>query len=182
MIEQQIRDGNGKFTRTLDTVERQARAAELRSQGLSYRKIAAAMAEEGSASARYDVKNAFKDVEAAMDAVVREPAGAAVQFELDRLDAELVRLNGLYEAVEKAMGREHVTVSQGRVVTTEDGDTVPDDEFLLKCVDRLARLDEQRRRAGESRRRLLGLDQPAKTQLSGGVTYQVVGIDPEELR
>ena len=31
-------------------------------------------------------------------------------------------------------------------------------------------------------RKLLGLDQPVKTQVSGGVTYEVVGIDPEALR
>ncbi|MFE2346475.1 hypothetical protein [Kitasatospora cineracea] len=180
--QQRVRGGDGRYLRTLEGAERQARAAELRSQGLSYRKIAAAMADEGSASALYNVKTAFDDVRTAMAAVVQESAEAAVQFELDRLDAELVRLNSLYGEVEAAMGREHATVSQGKVVTTDDGATVPDDEFLLKCVDRLTRIDEQRRRNGESRRRLLGLDQPAKSQVSGGLTYEVVGIDPETLR
>lgn len=180
--DQRIRDGSGRYIRTLATAEREARAAELRSTGMTYRTIVATMKDERSACSGYDIKTAHTDVKNAMAAVIREAAEDAVQFELDRLDAELERLNTLYAKVEQTMDGEHVTVSQGRVVTTDDGRTVPDHEFVLKCVDRLARIDEQRRRNGESRRRLLGLDQPAKTQVEGSLTYEVVGIDPEVLR
>lgn len=169
----QARDGDGLFIPTLDTAERRRRAAELRSQGLSYRKIAAEMG--------IDVHMAFDYVKAAMKAVVQPAAEAAISFELQQLDEELVRLDALYEQVTEVLRREHVTVSQGRIVTTSEGDTVPDDDWILKAVDRLVRIDEARRRNGESRRKLLGLDQPVKTQVSGGVTYQLVGVDPEEL-
>lgn len=177
-----VRGGDGRFMRTLATAEREARAAELRSTGMTYRRIVTTMQDEGAVTPGYDVKNAFKDVKNAMLAVVRDAAEDAIQFELERLDAELERLNTLYAKVEQTMDGEHVTVSQGRVVTTSDGSTVPDHEFLLKCVDRLARIDEQRRRNGESRRRLLGLDQPAKTQVDGSLTYEVVGVDLEALK
>jgi len=171
-VHQQIRDGGGQFIPTLQTAERRRRAAELRSQGLSYRKIAAEMG--------IDVKQAFDYVKHAMQSVIQTAGEEAVSFELTQLDEELVRLDALYETVTQVLEREHVTVSQGRVVTLDDA-PVPDDDWILKAVDRLVRIDEARRRNGESRRRLLGLDQPAKTQISGGLTYEVVGIDPEEL-
>ncbi|KIQ67047.1 hypothetical protein TR51_06590 [Kitasatospora griseola] len=197
MSEQQIRDGNGKFLRTLAGAERQARAADLRSQGLSYRKIAAQMAGEGSATPGYDVKSAYRDVRSALDAVVRESAEQALAVALQQLDDALERLldardrlNGQRNQIIELMGHNHSTVSHGKVVYDEvSGEPVPDDEFQLKAHDRLLRVEmlletnEGRIQAnGESRRRLLGLDQPAKTQVSGGVTYQVIGIDPEELR
>jgi hypothetical protein len=50
-----------------------------------------------------------------------------------------------------------------------------DDGPVLSAIDRLVRISE-------SRRKLLGLDQPAKMNVSGGLTYEVVGIDPEALR
>lgn len=171
---EKARDGNGKFIQTLEDVERDAEAARLRSRGYSYRRIASELG--------IDVKNAHNAVKRAIKAVVEEPAEEALAFELRRLDEELERLDDLYGKVVAVLEREHVTVSQGRVVTMEDGATVPDDDWILKAVDRLVKIDESRRRNGESRRRLLGLDQPAKTQVSGGVTYELVGIDPEALR
>jgi DNA-binding CsgD family transcriptional regulator len=170
----QARDGNGQFVRTVETAERDARAARLRSEGKSYRAIAAELG--------VDVHTAHTAVQQAMAEIVAEPAAAAIAFELERLDAELVRLDDLYGKVVAVLEREHVTVSQGRVVTTDDGSTVPDDDWILKAVDRLVKIDESRRRNGESRRRLLGLDQPAKMAVSGGLTYEVVGIDTEALR
>jgi hypothetical protein len=50
-----------------------------------------------------------------------------------------------------------------------------DDGPVLSAIDRIVRISE-------SRRKLLGLDQPAKTQVSGGVTYEVVGINPDDLK
>lgn len=169
----QTRDGNGQFTRDPETVVRDAEAARLRSRGLSYRQIAAQLDMHPS--------SAYEAVKRAMADIIAEPAADAIAFELDRLDAELVRLDDLYRKVEEVLGREHVTVSQGKLVTMDDGDTVPDDDWILKAVDRLVKIDESRRRNGESRRRLLGLDQPAKTQVSGGLTYEIVGVDPAQL-
>jgi hypothetical protein len=170
----QARGTNGKWVRTLEGVERDAEAARLRSKGKSYRQIAAILG--------CDVRVAHSAVQRVIAEIVAEPAEAAVHFELDRLDAELRRLDKLYRTVMEVLEREHVTVSQGKVVTTDDGATVPDDDWILKAVDRLVKIDESRRRNGESRRRLLGLDQPAKTQVTGGLTYEIVGINPEALQ
>jgi hypothetical protein len=155
----QPRDGNGKWLLTLTGAERRAEAARLRSRGYTYRQIATAL--------NTDVRNAYDYVREAMQAVVREAAEDAIAFELDRLD----------QAHRKALAvleREHITVSNGRVVEL-DGQPLPDDGPILSAIDRIVKISE-------SRRKLLGLDQPAKTQISGGVSYEIVGINPEELR
>lgn len=174
--QQQQRGHKGKFTSApLDVAERRAAAARLRGEGLSYRAIADELG--------IDVKTAFSDVKAAVQSVVEAPAKEVVRVELARLDDELLALDRLEEDVRKVLDREHVTVSHGKVITLE-GDTEPlhDDGPVLQAVDRLMRIEEQRRRNGESRRKLLGLDAPAKSQITGGVTYEIVGIDPELLR
>jgi hypothetical protein len=151
--------GDGKYTRTTDTAERDAEAARLRSRGLSYRQIAAQLG--------MDVGNAHRAVQRAMAAIVAEPAADAIAFELDRLDQ-------LYRAALAVLEARHITVSNGRVVEL-DGVPLPDDGPVLQAIDRLVRISE-------SRRKLLGLDQPVKAQVSGGLTYEVVGVDMEQLR
>jgi hypothetical protein len=170
----QPRDGNGLFIKTITSTERDAAAARLRSEGKSYRQIATNLG--------IDVHTAHDAVRRAMQAVVAPAGEQAVNYELGLLGEELLRLDDLYATVVEVLEREHVTVSQGRIVRDDDGGAVPDDDWILKAVDRLVRIDEARRRNSESRRRLLGLDQPTKTQVSGGVTYEVVGINPEDLR
>lgn len=168
----EVRGHHGQFARDPATVATDAEAAAHRARGLSYREIATRMG--------MSVSSVHVAVKRALAEIITEPAEEALAFELDRLDAELVRLDGLYAKVVEVLEREHVTVSQGRVVL-QDGVAVPDDDWVLKAVDRLVKIDESRRRNGESRRRLLGLDQPAKTQLSGGLTYEIVGVDPAQL-
>jgi hypothetical protein len=158
-VEDQARDGDGKFIRTVETAERDAKAARMRSRGMSYRDIARAL--------EIDVKTAHTAVKHAMQDVVREAAEDAVQFELDRLDE-------MHRAALKVLERHHIVVSNGQVVRL-DGEALQDDGPVLSAIDRIVRISE-------SRRKLLGLDQPAKTQVSGGVTYEVVGINPEDLR
>jgi uncharacterized protein YerC len=168
------RGGGGQFVRTVETAEQDAEAARLRSRGMTYRQIAAQLG--------VDVSTAHRAVQRALAEIVAEPAADAVAFELQRLDEELQRLDDLYARVIEVLEREHVTVSQGRVVTMDDGSPVPDDDWILRAVDRLVKIDDSRRKNGESRRKLLGLDSPLKTQLSGGLTYEIVGIDAEALR
>jgi hypothetical protein len=153
------RDGNGRYTRDLATAERDAEAARLRSRGMTYRQIAAHLG--------VTVGNAHAAVQRALAEVIAEPAADALAFELERLDQ-------LYQAALKVLEAQHITVSNGRVVEL-DGVPLPDDGPVLQAIDRLVRISE-------SRRKLLGLDQPAKTQVSGGLTYEVVGVDPDALR
>ncbi|PBC71566.1 hypothetical protein BX265_6176 [Streptomyces sp. TLI_235] len=157
--EDQARGGNGRWIPTLGTAKRRATAAELRSRGRTYRQIAEELG--------IDVHRAYDAVQKAMADVVREPAAAAVEFELERLDEAHRRALEVLE-------RRHITVSNGKAVE-HDGKPLLDDGPVLAAIDRIVKISE-------SRRKLLGLDQPAKQQISGGVTYEIVGIDPEDLR
>jgi hypothetical protein len=155
-----LRGGDGKFTRDPATAESDARAAELRAEGKTYRQIAAAMGWSHPQSAHDAVARAMAEI-------VAEPAAAAVQFELDRLDLAYRKTLAVLEG-------HHVTVSNGRVVVL-DGEPLQDDGPVLAAVDRLVRISE-------SRRKLLGLDSPTKMAVSGGLTYEVIGIDTEALK
>jgi hypothetical protein len=155
----QVRGGDGKWVRTIETAEREAKAAQLRSRGMSYRQIAAELG--------VDTHTAHNDVQSALAAIVAEPAAAAQALELERLDA-------MYARALQVMEAHHVTVSNGRVVTLDDS-PLPDDGPVLAAINTLVRISE-------SRRKLLGLDSPVKTQISGGLTYEVVGVDTAALR
>lgn len=167
------RDGRGQYTRDPATVEQDAQAATLRKKGLSYQQIAQKLGIPRS--------SAFDAVQRALADTIREPGESLRALELERLDTELEKLDEMEQMVRDILSREHVTVSQGRVVYDDAGDTVRDDTIILQCVDRLGRLAEQRRKNGESRRKLLGMDQPPKVEVTGGITYQIVGIDPADL-
>lgn len=169
----QPRGGNGAFLATIETAERQARAAQLRSRGWHYRKIADELG--------INVHQAHDDVKNAMRAIVEKPAKDVLAYELARLDSELDRLNALEETVQRVLERKHFTVSNGKIIYLGD-EPLEDDAPVLAAVDRLIRIEESRRKNGESRRRLLGLDEPVKTQVTGGVTYEIVGVDLGKLR
>lgn len=174
------RGGDGRFTRTLETAQRDARAAQLRSDGWSYRKIAAELG--------VDVATAHAAVQRALKATVEEPAAEVRALEIERLDQ-------LYEATVQVLRREHVTVSQGRVVRArvlnengspivighEDDGTpifreqeILDDGPTLKAVE--VALKIQARRAA-----LLGLDAERKVDVGGQLTYEIIGVNPEDL-
>lgn len=138
-------DGKGRFVRSVETAEREAEAARLRSKGWSYPRIAAELGYKHKADAYNAVKKVLADT-------VRE-AGDEVRA------MELVRLDALYAAATEVLDREHVTVSHGRIVAGADGAPLLDDAPVLQAVDRLLRIQERRAR-------LLGLDAPVKKDVS----------------
>lgn len=143
MTDERSRTGNGKYDRGNVEVERDAQAAELRGQGLTYAAIGERLG--CSKSVAYErVRRAFRDT-------LAEPADQARAVELARLE----------DAHDRALAvllREHITVSHGRVVKDEDGNTIIDDGPVLQAVDRIRALSE-------SRRKLLGLDAPARVSV-----------------
>lgn len=171
----QPRTGRGKFTRSIDTAQRDADAARLRARGLTYEQIAN---ELGYA----DRKNAYNAVERALRATVEEPAAEVRKLELERLDH-------LWQAALKVLETDHLTVSHGKVITRmvgvkrdEDGieildpltgKTIPvyedviDDGPKLAAIDRLLKI--QARRAA-----LLGLDTPVRADVT---VHQVDPMD-----
>lgn len=153
------RGHRGKYARDPNTAEQDAAACQLRADGHTYRAIAAEL--------HITVSSAHDAVQRALRAIVEEPATEVLRLELDRLDAELVRLNGLEAAARAVLEREHVTVSHGKVITMEDPDTgdekpLLDDGPVLQAIDRLVRIEDARRRNGERRAKLLGLEAAVK--------------------
>jgi hypothetical protein len=97
--------------------------------------------------------------------------------ELAHLEASRERILRMEESVREVMARKHVTVNNGHVIRIKNPNTgeeepVEDDMFILQAVDRLTRLEEQRRKVSESIRRLLGADMPVRVDATVTETTQ----------
>lgn len=156
-----IRGANAKFTAGLETAQRDAEAARLRTRAMSYREIAETL---GYA----DESHAYQGVQRCLRATISEPSEEVRRLEVQRLDR-------LYEAALKVLERMHVTVSNGRVVSmpvegtgVRDPETgnilgadwapVLDDAPVLQAIDRLLKIQDRRAR-------YLGLDAPTRMQV-----------------
>ena len=169
----QGRDYRGRFIRGIETAQRDAEAARLRSKGWSYRRIAAHFG--------IDHHSAYNAVHRALRDTLQEPAEELRTLELQRLDEELERLEELETAARKVLARQHLTVAPSGQVVYHGSEPLVDDGPALAAIDRLLKIDEQRRKNSESRRKLLGLDKPAKLEHSGSLRYELVGVDPQDL-
>lgn len=88
--------------------------------------------------------------------------------------AHRARLEMATEAALQILENTHLTVSNGQIIRL-DGQPLPDDGPVLAAIDRIVKVSE-------SLRKLDGLDAPAKVEHSGGVSYEIVGVDPKDLR
>lgn len=159
--DEQPRDGNGGFLYVNSSVQRDADASRLRSEGKTYQQIADELG-------YHDRGHAWRGIQRARRAILREPAAELIQVESARLDE-------LYVTALDILERDHVTVSNGRVMYDDEGNPLLDDGPKLAALREL-------RQIRESFRKLHGLDQPAKVEHSGGVSYEIVGVDPGDLR
>ena len=158
---QQPRDGNGNFTYDITGAQRDAEAARLKAAGRTYQQIADELGYS-------DRGNAWRGVQRAIKSVLKEPAEELIAVEAGRLD-------DLYATALEILERDHLMISHGRIIFDErTGDPVIDDGPRLAALREL-------RQIRESYRRLHGLDAEKKVSLSGGVRYEVVGVDPDEL-
>lgn len=149
-------DRQGRFTRTLDTARRDAAAADLRAKGRTYQQIADELG-------FCDRGEAHHAVDRALTAVVREPARAVLHFELERLDAGLARLDSLEAEARKVLTARHIMVNNGHVINhPSSGEPMEDDGPILQAVDRLLKIEESRRRIGERRAKLTGIEAAVK--------------------
>ncbi|MDA8322213.1 MAG: hypothetical protein M0030_20715 [Actinomycetota bacterium] len=130
-------------TRSIQTRERDLRALELRRLNMTYAQIAREMGWRSQAAAHQAVQRALADS-------VAEPAAEVRQMELDRLD-EIARV------YRRVLARDHLVVADGRVVKL-DGQPLLDSGPLMQAAAGLLRVSE-------SRRKLLGLDAPAKSRV-----------------
>jgi len=149
------RTPQGRYVVRTETAERDAKACRLRTLGMSYDQIAAELGFRDRSGAR-------RAVQRALTAVVREDAAELVALEAERLD-DLTRT--LYKVV---MTRHYAVTSSGSLARNPDtGDLVLDDGPVIAAAREL-------RQVSESRRRLLGLDAPAR--------HRVDVVDDEAIR
>lgn len=161
----ETRNGKGQFRRTAESVARDMRAAELHGQGWTHERIAAELgfANRGSVT---------KAIDRAYEMIVTPGAEQAKRIDFERLDR-------LLEKNWEALERQHITVSNGKVVRrfagfelrpdgTEaldaDGKRIPVFEDVLDdgpiAVHTVAIL-----RLLERRARMYGYDAPAKSRV-----------------
>jgi hypothetical protein len=157
----------GRFTRTIRSARRDAEAADYYADhpSMTYDELATMFGYSHRSDARKGVQRAIADV-------ARPAVSKLIAAESDELDI-------LYAEACAILQRNHVTVSHGRVVTwrnpeTNEEEPLPDDGPKLAAITAALRIRE-------SYRKLHGLDQPAKTEVSGGVKYELVGVDPTDL-
>jgi hypothetical protein len=137
--------------RRINIAQRRAQAVKLRLAGMRYEDIATQLG--------YTTRGAAaQDVQRALAAEISEPAEELRAIEVQRLDM-------LWHTAMKVLTRQHVTVSNGKVVYL-DGTPVKDDGPVLHAIDRLLRIQERRAK-------LLGLDAPKQ--------FEVVSLDAVEL-
>lgn len=101
------RGGNGRFTRTMGSVKRDAEAAGLRARGWSFQRIADELGFASKGKAHDAVMRAYADIPS-------EDVKQAKRLDLERIDL-------LIEQAWDIMLRPHVAVSQGRVVGKQVG-------------------------------------------------------------
>ncbi len=157
--EQGSRTPQGRYTRSPETARRDARCAEMFSDGHSYADIMVELGYKTRSSVYEARKRALREI-------VRGPA----QRLLVQRQAEL---DLLWESAMEVLENEHVVVSNGRVVEL-NGSPIGDDNPKLQAIETLRKLNE-------SMRKLHGTDQPAKLEMSGGVRYEVVGVEADDL-
>lgn len=143
--EEQARDGWGRFTDSLDSAERDAQAARLYREVRNYQQVSDALG--------YGNKgNAWRAINKCRD-LVRKQAGEEL------IAVEAAELDQMYVHALEVLEREHIHVSQGRVVKDDEGTPLLDDGPKLAAI-------REMRGIRESYRRLFGLDAAAKAEIT----------------
>lgn len=139
---------------------RRQRCLELRVAGLSCAQIGREVGIDESTAARH-----VREALAQLATMKLEDAEHLRELELERLDK-------LQRAAERVLAKSHVYVNAGKIVF--DGDVkLIDDGPVLAAIDRLVRI-------AESRRKLMGIDAPAKVEQSGEVRVVVEYADADD--
>jgi hypothetical protein len=146
----------GRYVRTLDAAERDARVAELVAEGWSQRAIAA----EVGYSHHSSVAEAHRR---AVRSVLQGPAEKLLALHMNRLEFMFASLMEMAEDT-------YITVSHGKIIRDEEGNPVPDIGPKLAAF-------REARASLESFRRLVGLDEAVKVDATvHQVTQQDIAL------
>lgn len=133
---------------------------DLRIAGLTYRQIdVLSQAPDGPTGGHRISATTAKEMvyeEAARRVDPRVDSWRALESE--RLEASLRRLDDLASKAYAIVEREHASVSQGKVLA------VVDETPVLQAIDKLIKIEEQRRKISESLRKLFGVDAPQQIE------------------
>lgn len=142
---------SGGFMRTPEQMERDHRAAEMRSQGLTYQQIGDALGVTKQA--------AHQAVRRAIDDIPKEGTREVVTIELNKLD----RLERYFHGV---LGREHFKVGNtGKVVVDPEGSPIMDEAPRMQAAEGILKTQA-------ARAKLLGLNAPT-TSRSEVLVYDI---------
>lgn len=143
------------------TAELKRRIIELKDEGLSFREIAAEVDRS--------VETVWRHYTREMEKVPQLAAEAHAARAEKRKEAQLRRIDMQREIHEAIIQAAHKTVTvSGKVLDVEDHGPI------FAATDRLVKLDDQEAK-------LLGLNAKTEVNVSGGVKYELVGVDPGDL-
>lgn len=129
--ERASRERSGRFTKTLESAERDREACRMRSRGMTYQEISDQLGYGGEGNARRAVKETL--------AAVRVEGAT----ELRALQAQ--QLDHLTAVALKILETVHPAITQsGRIIKDDNGNTLIDDGPVLAAIDRLLRIQERR--------------------------------------
>jgi len=134
------------FRRSADVAARRARVLELSNEHVPDPEIAALLGIAPS-TVRSDRHRALEAASAERNANAHLLVAA-----------ELAKLDQMEQAVWSVLRARHVTVSGGKIVQDENGETLLDDGPVLQATDRLVKIAARRAT-------LLGLDAPARSRI-----------------
>ena len=142
------RNSNGDFSRSVETAARDQRAAEMLARRFTYQQIGDELGISRQA-AHQACKRAMRDVIKAG----KESTEEAIELEAAKLDA-------LESAYLEILQKQHLVVTASGKVAQENGQPLEDDGPAMTALMGLLKISE-------SRRRLLGLDAPKRSEISG---------------
>jgi hypothetical protein len=159
---------NSRSSKQAEVAERRTAAMRLHIAGHTYQQIADRLGYKSAGAVGVDIQRAMEQLKKEQHKTAEE-----------RRDLELARLDEIAAVCHRVMLTEHVAHSGGKIVERViDGQVVPlvDSAPSLAAADRLIKVSE-------SRRKLLGVDAPARQEITGETTvhYRVVGVSAEEL-
>lgn len=162
---QDDRDGKGRYIRTIEAAQQDAEVARLYAEGgRSFQEIGDQLGISKWAAIR-----AYRR---AVRGVIQEAGEEALKVQIDRMEY-------LFAKAVEVLESDHVVVSHGKVITMEDPETGR--EIPLKDHAPALAAIREARQCLESFQSLTGMKQPTKIEHSGGVKYEVVGVDPADL-
>ena len=133
------------FTRSPETAQRDQHAADMRSRGMTYNQIGESLGMTRQ-SAHEAVKRAINDIP-------KEGAEVVLRLELEKLDY-------LERRMIVVLQKEHLRTAASGKVSMHNGSPVLDDMPNMQAVSVLLKIADRRAK-------LLGLNTPARTELTG---------------